>query len=260
MVKIEKNITSNPNRYYGRNPCNYITIHQTGNTNRGADARMHGKYIDNGAPVTWHFTVDDKRAVQHLNTRVQGWHAGSGKGNRESIGVELCVNSDGDYIKTIENAVELVKKLMYDHNIPASQVVQHNYWSGKDCPRQIRDGKGGITWGKFISMVSGSKVTQVSKETAVTTDSVDIDQLVKDTLAGKYGNGDERKRKLGKHYSEVQRRINNQILGSSSTVNYDKLVNDTLKGLYGNGAERKRRLGKHYDEVQKRINRIYKNR
>lgn len=37
---------------------------------------------------------------------------------------------------------------------------------------------------------------------------VDIGDLVKRTLRGEFGNGEERKRKLGKHYSAVQRIIN----------------------------------------------------
>ena len=42
----------------------------------------------------------------------------------------------------------------------------------------------------------------------IKTDSVDYDKLVADVLKGYYGNGDERIKKLGEHYSEVQRRIN----------------------------------------------------
>ena len=41
-----------------------------------------------------------------------------------------------------------------------------------------------------------------------TNSSVDYDKLVRDTWRGKYGNGEERKRQLGKHYEEVMRRIN----------------------------------------------------
>ena len=29
--------------YTGVNPCEYITVHQTGNTNRGANADMHAR-------------------------------------------------------------------------------------------------------------------------------------------------------------------------------------------------------------------------
>lgn len=37
---------------------------------------------------------------------------------------------------------------------------------------------------------------------------VDYDKLVRETWQGKYGNGEERKKRLGKHYEEVMKRIN----------------------------------------------------
>ena len=35
----------------------YITIHQTGNTDKGADAKAHNKYVHSVAPnPSWHYT------------------------------------------------------------------------------------------------------------------------------------------------------------------------------------------------------------
>lgn len=42
---------------------------------------------------------------------------------------------------------------MKRHNIPISRVVQHNHWSGKNCPSGMRSGRDGMTWSKFISLV-----------------------------------------------------------------------------------------------------------
>lgn len=199
-MKIVKMLSNNKNRYYGVNPCNYITIHQTGNTRKGANARNHAKYMNSGSPATWHYTVDDKEVIQHFEDTVQCWHAGDGrgKGNTESIGIELCVNSDGDYIQTINNAVELVRYLMKIHNIPIDRVVQHNYWSGKNCPAQIRSNYKGISWDEFIKRIKGVD------EPA----SLDIDKIALDVIRGKYGNGTERKKKLGNMYDIVQKRVN----------------------------------------------------
>jgi flagellum-specific peptidoglycan hydrolase FlgJ len=36
----------------------------------------------------------------------------------------------------------------------------------------------------------------------------DIDQAARDVIKGKYGNGEERKKKLGVYYTEVQKRVN----------------------------------------------------
>lgn len=119
----------------------YITIHETANRSVGADALMHAKYVKNPTTnASWHYTVDDKRIVQHLPTSENGWHAGdggNGPGNRSSIGIEICVNADGDYEKALQNAAWLTDKLMKEHNIPINRVVPHNHWSGKNCPTNL---------------------------------------------------------------------------------------------------------------------------
>lgn len=161
MKIITQLATNNKNRFNGVNPCEFITVHQTGNTSRGSSAQAHANLLKNGHNVTWHYTVDDTNVIQHFNDNVQCWHAGDGRGsgNLKSIGIELCINSDGNYIKTINNGVELIKHLMKKHNIPINKVVQHNYWSGKNCPAQIRQGINGITWNKLIAMVKGGTTT-----------------------------------------------------------------------------------------------------
>jgi len=57
----------------------YITVHNTANPDKGADAQMHARYLLNGAGgryVSWHFTVDDHSIYQHLPLDESGWHAG----------------------------------------------------------------------------------------------------------------------------------------------------------------------------------------
>jgi N-acetylmuramoyl-L-alanine amidase len=91
----------------------YITIHST--QNYTADAYRHSLALKRGAlrsPKTrngnrigyliWHFTVDDRVAIQHMPTSEQGEHADfHGPGNRLSIGIEMCehrgCSRDGDH-------------------------------------------------------------------------------------------------------------------------------------------------------------------
>lgn len=135
----------------------YITIHETANTERGANAEAHAKYLYNQATqgtfrtASWHFTVDDKQIYQHLPTNENGWHAGDGNGpgNRESIGIEIAVNQDGDYNKALENAKRLAGYLMNKEGIPASNIVKHQHWSGKKCPDIM------ISRGNFAGFVQG---------------------------------------------------------------------------------------------------------
>lgn len=118
----------------------YITIHETGNKDAGAGAKNHANWLSNGADgeIGYHYTVDDHEIYHHIPDNEKAWHAGdggSGTGNLHSIGIELCVNADGDFEQTKKNAAWLVAKLMEDYSIPINNVVQHNHWSGKNCPR-----------------------------------------------------------------------------------------------------------------------------
>ena len=128
------------NRPGGSNPDTYITIHETGNFAKGADAAAHAAYLRGSsaqaAPVSWHYTVDDHSIYQHLPDGERAYHAGdggSGPGNATSIGVEICVDAGGDFEQARANAASLVRLLMERHDIPLDRVVQHNRWNGKDC-------------------------------------------------------------------------------------------------------------------------------
>ena len=142
------------------NPDTYITIHETGNAAKGADAAAHGAYLDSAAGedalVSWHYTVDDHAIVQHLPDYETAYHAGDGKagpGNTTSIGIEICVNAGGDFAQAQANAASLVRLLMEEHGIPLDNVVQHNHWNGKDCPKTIRATAG--AWEAFLALCRG---------------------------------------------------------------------------------------------------------
>lgn len=65
-----------------------------------------------------------------------------------------------------------------------------------------------------------------------------VEELAKEVIAGKYGNGEERKQKLGNLYNEVQQRVN-EILGASTNVSQETIkVGDkveVLKNIQYNG-------------------------
>jgi N-acetylmuramoyl-L-alanine amidase len=147
------------NRPGKTNPMKYVTIHNTGNTAKSANAKSHALYIKSdaaaNAPVSWHYTVDETCVYQHLPDNETGYHAGdgSGAGNKQSIGIEICMNSDGDLLGATDLAVQLVAILCEKHNIPIENIKQHNNWSGKNCPEMLRNGKP-YSWSAFIEKVS----------------------------------------------------------------------------------------------------------
>ncbi|MDN2966406.1 peptidoglycan amidohydrolase family protein [Streptococcus suis] len=83
-----------------------------------------------------------------------------------------------------------------------------------------------------------------------------LETLVQETLAGKYGNGDQRKAALGNQYEAVMAVIN----GKTTTIqkNVDQLAQEVIAGKHGNGEARKKSLGSQYEAVQKRVTELLK--
>nr|WP_269719698.1 MULTISPECIES: N-acetylmuramoyl-L-alanine amidase [Bacillus] len=142
-----------------------MTIHETDNTSNGANADAHARLQANGniREASWHWQVDDKEAIQSFEHTWMCWAAGTTKGNKESIHIEICVNSDGNYQKAVQNAAALTKIIMRDENISIENVVQHNYWSGKNCPKIMRSGSN-VTWIDFKKLFSNSNSNSKEKE------------------------------------------------------------------------------------------------
>lgn len=85
--------------------------------------------------------------------------------------------------------------------------------------------------------------------------------IAKEVIEGKWGNGDERKKKLteaGYDYDSVQALVNSILPKESPKKKVNEtIVNDVIAGKYGNGDERKKKLeaeGYVYKEVQDAVN------
>ena len=174
MVKIKKQLIHNSNYHNGKNnPRKFITLHMTGNKSVGADAQAHANLQSNGNSrnASWHWQVDDKQAIQSFEHKYKLWHAsdGQGSGNNESIGIEGCVNADGNFNQMMKNYVDLVVYIMKQENIKdTNMIVTHYWWSGKNCPTEMFAGKNGWTYEYFIAQVNkglkGKTESKVSNE------------------------------------------------------------------------------------------------
>lgn len=89
-------------------------------------------------------------------------------------------------------------------------------------------------------------------------------ELAQEVLAGKWGNGADRKKRLteaGYDYAAVQAEVNRLASKPAAPAkkSNEELAREVLAGKWGNGAERKKRLtaaGYDYAAVQKIVNRI----
>lgn len=117
----------------------YIVIHETDNKAPGSDAKNHAKFLkeNNESTTSWHYTVDDHEIYHHIPDDEIAYHAGDKDGNKYGIGIELCVNTDGDFEKTFANAAKLVAYLLKSYNLSLESIKMHHDFSGKDCPHSI---------------------------------------------------------------------------------------------------------------------------
>ncbi len=156
----------------------YITIHNTANTNATADAVAHANLLRGSwkdKSISWHYAVDENQIVQCIPDYENAWHAGdggNGTGNRKSLAIEICEN--GDLLKATDNAAELTAMLMMKYNIPIENVVQHNHWSGKDCPRRIRAGEP-YGWTVFLEKVQSFVISETPKPDEPTAEIVQVE-------------------------------------------------------------------------------------
>ncbi len=75
-------------------------------------------------------------------------------GGINGIGIEMCVVPNEDYSITVKNTAKLVAKLLMENNLDLDRLVQHNHFSGKDCPIAIRQAK---WWNEFKELVALEK-------------------------------------------------------------------------------------------------------
>ncbi|MCD3217847.1 amidase [Clostridium botulinum C] len=145
------------------NNIKYIVIHDTGNTDKEANSMCHYRYFNCcNRNASAHYFVDDTRIVQVVEDYNASWHVGDGHGkygitNHNSIGVEICVNKDGNYDRAVSNAIELVKYLMQKYNISSNRVVRHYDASRKCCPSSMYSNNW-AKWNWFKSQLIGQGV------------------------------------------------------------------------------------------------------
>lgn len=281
-MKINKLLTPHNLTKSNNRKIRYIVCHYVGALG-GAQANCKyyaSKYIGASA----HYYVGHAGEIwQSVEDKDMAWHCGANSyvhptcRNHNSIGIEMCVRkrntssmsaSDKDWYfeqATIDSTIALVKELMEKYDIPVENVIRHYDVTGKTCPAPYVHDEN--AWRAFKNKLT--EQTTVKENTTVITPTVkSVDVIAKEVIAGKWGNGSERKERLtkaGYNYTAVQAKVN-ELLGAKKQAqppkkSVDAIAKEVIKGLWGNGADRKKRLeayGYNYKEVQKRVNQLLK--
>jgi N-acetylmuramoyl-L-alanine amidase CwlA len=151
----------------------YIIIHDTGNTDPGANADMHYEYFNGGnRKSSAHVFCDDSQILQIIEFEDMSWNCGDGGnqygiGNGNTLSIEICINSDGDYEKSVKNAIEITFYLMKTYDIPIDRVVRHYDASRKICPGTMYDNGNWTGWINFKNILKARILDMFNDENEI---------------------------------------------------------------------------------------------
>lgn len=288
LTKVNYRNTNNLNR------IKYIVIHYVGATG-GAEDNCHYFHSVNRGASAHYFVGHEGEIWQCVEDADVAWHCGDDKywhatcRNDNSIGIEMCCKKNASGVwyfedVTVASTIELTKELMKKYNIPVENVIRHYDVTGKVCPAPYVNNNTKHTWDAFKKSISGTSTTIVKPAETVAKKS--IDEIAKEVINGKWGNGSVRETKLaaaGYNYDEVQDAVNAILLGKKPTTStstkpatstttsakpttstttkktVEQVANEVIQGKWGNGDAREAKLvaaGYNYNEVQDAVNAI----
>lgn len=141
-----------------------------------------------------------------------------------------------------------------DLNTIVDEVIKGLWGNGEDRKNKLE--QAGYNYSEVQALVNQKLAgnTSVSNKKS-------IDTIAEEVIAGKWGNGNDRKsnlEKAGYNYQEVQNRVNQKLgVSVSNKKSNETIANEVIKGLWGNGQERKDKLtkaGYDYNAIQKIVN------
>lgn len=226
-----------------------------------------------------HFQVDGVGAVgQYVRLTEYAWATGNTQGNQESVSIEMAnaTTAPGWTVSdaTIEEACRLAGWIFARAFgfAPTNDNVHHHYdWKSTTCSgpyvRTIRAQmlKRVQEWyGFFAGTPTEAQPIQTPTPAPVDTRK-SVDQIADEVIAGQWGSGDVRKRKIsaaGYSFPEVQARVNAKLgaavkAPANNRKSIEQIANEVIAGQWGNNPERGQRLqaaGYNPSEVQNAVN------
>lgn len=197
----------------------------------------------------------DGSIANYVDEEDTAWTNSNWDSNCKSITIEISDNDNSWYVNdTTLNAViklvaDIAKRRGLGTLVPGKNLTWHSMFTNTTCP------------GDYLR----SKMQYIADEANKINNSEPIkekttEELAREVIEGKYGNGEDRKNALGDRYAEVQARVN-EILAPAPEPSVDilDLVRKTIRGDFGNGEDRRNALGSNYDEVQRQVNLNFQN-
>lgn len=192
----------------------------------------------------------DGSIANYVDEEDTAWTNSNWDSNCKSVTIEISDNDNSWYVNDITlNAViklvaDIAKRRSLGILVPGKNLTWHSMFTSTTCPGDYLRSKM-----QYIAD-EANKINNPEPIKEKTTE-----ELAQEVIAGKYGNGEDRKNALGDRYAEVQARVN-EILAPVPEPSIDilDLVRKTIRGDFGNGEDRINALGSNYDEVQRQVN------
>ena len=200
------------------------------------------------------------------------WHASNWAANCSSIGIEHADESRSPYHISdacLDNGAHLVAALCKYYGLGRPRwlgnVFPHSYFASTECPASIAGDQNAEYMARaqqYYDQMTGATTEEPPASTGGGTSTggeVDLNALADAVIRGEYGNGEERKQKLGVYYDDVQAIVDQKLGKASNSKSIDVIAEEVINGDWGNGQERIDRLtaaGYDYQSVQTRVNEI----
>lgn len=255
-------VYANKNNYMvGRNKkkIKEITIHHMAGV---LTAKECGRLFQNEKrEASTHYGVGKNGDIGlYVDEKNTAYANGNFESNLESVTIETSNSSvGGDYPvsdKVLKRLIELVADIAKRNNlgklVNGKNLTPHNKYSNTACPGKYLLSKMDYI-AEEANKINGYENNKVNKKTN--------EEIAKEVIEGKWGNGKERKDRLtkaGYDYVKVQEIVNERLLGKKTN---EEIAKEVISGKWGNGKERKDRLtkaGYNYNEIQKIVNNMLK--
>ena len=153
---------------------------------------------------------------------------------------------DGLWGKTDDEIKEKLKAAGYDNFLQVKSQANHLIKVAEDAK-------------KAAEQAAKEAAEKLAAEKAAK-EAAKVEEIAKEVIKGKWGNGQERKDKLteaGYDYHTIQTKVNELMSGGGKDL--ETVAKEVIQGKWGNGQERKDKLtaaGYDYHEVQTLVNKL----
>lgn len=228
---VDESLASRLNKYKSAGASAFVSIHHNAYTGKWGNATGVEVYTDRKP------TAKDKELANAIYNRLVKYTGLRGRGVKKANFYVINQNT-----------------------IPAV-LVEGGFMDGRNDYKVITSESGQEAYAKAVAE-GLVEFLNLKKKASTSTPSKTVDEIAKEVIAGKWGNGQDRKDRLtkaGYDYTAIQNRVN-ALLGKTETKkSIDEIAREVIAGKWGNGSDRKKRLkaaGYDYKAVQKRVNEL----